>query len=54
MQDDRDHALNVEVYRTTGMVKVESGLPEKEPEQHTLFIGKGGKTLKSGKGKQSR
>lgn len=43
VQDKRENALNVEIYRTTGMVKLEPGLPEKEKEKRTLFIGRGGK-----------
>ncbi|HOR28258.1 MAG TPA: GspH/FimT family pseudopilin [Candidatus Sumerlaeota bacterium] len=41
VQDGPDHALHVVIYRTTGMAKVEPGVPEEEPETRTLFYGPG-------------
>ncbi len=39
LQDSKDRAINVEVYRTTGMARVELGVPEKEPKARTLYYG---------------
>lgn len=39
IQDDKEHALHVEVFRTTGMARVAPGLPVREPEGKTLYYG---------------
>ena len=39
IQDGRDRALNVQVYRTTGMARVRPGQPQKPPKGVKLYYG---------------
>jgi prepilin-type N-terminal cleavage/methylation domain-containing protein len=39
IQDDQEHAMNVEVFQTTGMARVEKGLPVTQPKKRTLYYG---------------
>ena len=39
IQDEKKHAISVEVFRTTGMARVSKGLPVKEPKAKTRYMG---------------
>jgi hypothetical protein len=41
MQDEEERAIRVEVYRTTGMTRVEQGLPLEQPQAQRLYYGHG-------------
>lgn len=41
MQNDDLKTLRVEIYRTTGMTRVEEGLPPEVPETQRLYYGRG-------------
>ena len=43
IEDDHNNALNIEVYRTSGLARVEPGAPREAPKQRTLYYGKGKK-----------
>ncbi|MCL5269702.1 MAG: hypothetical protein M1457_03925, partial [bacterium] len=45
IQDTGRRSISVEVYRTTGMARVEKGLPPEEPRLQTIYYGPGDRKL---------
>ena len=39
IQDKNERAISVEIYRTTGMTRIEPGLPQEKPKAQTLYYG---------------
>jgi type II secretion system protein H len=39
IEDDKKHAISVEVFRTTGMARVSQGLPKQEPKAKMRYMG---------------
>ena len=41
IQDDKENAVSVEIFQTTGMARVEKGLPVRNPPKQRLYYGPG-------------